>query len=241
MTPPPELLALRLENPVALPDAVLDAARRARLDFADVSGFGALDWVELERDGAAARFEGPFDLLDLKGRIRRVGDADVAEFVVTASRLTDVGPQMIGGRLRRAAGAFLELRLAPLAAIPAAAEPPAPRAAPPAAPAARPAPLPKPPDDRWAEALAESKRLERSAAAARLWEGDGAAAEAPERGDFVDHRQFGRCLVVRIDDEHVSLRKPDGRIVQLGLPVLEFTRKGEEGGVAVYDVQVRRG
>jgi predicted DNA-binding protein with PD1-like motif len=246
MTPPGEPLAVRLEAPVALPEAILEAARRARLDFADAAAFGALDWMELDRDGAGVRLDGPFELLDLKGRIRRVGDEVFAEFVVIASRFTDTGLQLLGGRLRRASGAFLELRLTPLSLQGASVGPPAQRVAAPAppaapAPAAKPVALPKPPGDRWAEALAESKKLEKSPAAAKLWLDDGATAVVPQRGDFVDHRQFGRCLVVRVDDEHISLRKPDGRIVQLGLPILEFSQKGAEGEAAVYDVQVRRG
>jgi hypothetical protein len=261
MTRPAFALAFRLENPVMLPDAVLDAARRADLEFTDVSGFGALDWMELDRDGAVVRLEGPFDLLDLKGRIRRVGGNDLAEFVVTVSRHTDAGLQVLGGRLFRASGRYLELRLSPLAALAATTaalvpEPTPPRPAP-AAPAPPPiAVLPSPPpiveikpntaskalSEKWAEALAESKRFEKNGASAKVWDGEKEAAPVvPQRGDVVNHRQFGRCLVVKVDDDHISLKKPDGRIVQLGLPILEFSVHGAEGDLAVFDVQIRRG
>ena len=94
----------------------------------------------------------------------------------------------------------------------------------------------------WAEALAESKRLEKSgAAAARAWEDDASSAVVPLRGDVVNHRQFGRCVVAKIDDDHIFLKKPDGRIVQLGLPILAFAIQGAEGEATVFDVQVRRG
>jgi predicted DNA-binding protein with PD1-like motif len=243
MTRSVELLAFRLENDVALPDAILDAAHRAELAFADVSGFGALDWVELVKGEGVVRLAGPFDLLDLKGRIRRVGELDLAEFVVTLSRHTDAGLEVLGGRLARASARFVELRLQPLAALPAAAQPLAPQpTAPPVAAAATPR-VEKPAlGEKWAEALAESRRLERAGtAAARLWEDDDAAAVVPGRGDVVNHRQFGRCVVAKIDDDYVFLKKPDGRIVQLGLPILSFAIQGAEGDTTVYDVQVRRG
>jgi predicted DNA-binding protein with PD1-like motif len=239
-------LAVRLENGVALPDAILDAARRAELAFADVSGFGMLEWVEIARGDGAVRLAGPFDLLDLKGRIRRAGGIDLADFVVTVSRHTDAGLEVLGGRLVRAAARFVELRVEPLAAAPAmeqsvAAQPAAiPAAAPPAP--VPPAPRVEKPalGEKWAEALAESKRLERAGAAgARLWE-DETAAVVPKRGDVVNHRQFGRCQVAKIDDDHIFLKKPDGRVVQLGLPILSFAVQGAEGEAIVFDVQVRR-
>jgi predicted DNA-binding protein with PD1-like motif len=250
-----ELLAFRLENDVALPDAILDAARRADLAFADVCGFGALEWVEIVKGEGVTRLVGPFDLLDLKGRIRRVGELDLAEFVVTLSRHTDAGLEVLGGRLARASARFVEVRFEPLSAFGAAvsvqtgAAQASPVATPPVAVAQEASPPPPPPrverialGEKWAEALAESKRLEKSGtAAARLWEDDEAAAVVPSRGDVVNHRQFGRCVVAKIDDDHVFLKKPDGRIVQLGLPILSFSIHGAEGDATVFDVQVRRG
>jgi predicted DNA-binding protein with PD1-like motif len=253
MTRSPELLAFRLENDVALPEAILDAARRAGLEFADVSGFGALDWAELAKGEGVARLVGPFDLLDLKGRIRRVGELDLAEFVATLSRHTDAGLEVLGGRLVRASARFVELRLHPLSAFGGAVgvQTPAAHAAQGAAPpiAVAHEAAPQPPrvekiafGEKWAEALAESKRLERNGgSAAKLWEDDEAAAVVPGRGDVVNHRQFGRCVVAKVDDDYIFLKKPDGRIVQLGLPILSFAIQGAEGEATVFDVQVRRG
>jgi hypothetical protein len=92
----------------------------------------------------------------------------------------------------------------------------------------------------WAEVFAESQRLRRAAAA------DGVDDELeededhrPERGDYVEHRQFGRCRVIRIDDDHMALKKPDGRIVQLGLQILQFRLKGEAEGKPVYEAVVK--
>ena len=247
MTRTGEPLALRLEGDFALPDAVLDAARRAGLVFADVSGFGALHWVELAKGDSVARLAGPFDLLDLKGRIRRVGELDLAEFVVTLSRHTDAGIEVLGGRLARASGSFVELRFEPLLALAASAgaQPAARPQEAAAVPTPQPVREPAPPraernalGEKWAEALAESKRLEKGAAAG-VWD-DGPPAVVPTRGDVVVHRQFGRCVVAKIDDDHIFLKKPDGRIVQLGLPILEFAIQGAEGEATVFGVQVRR-
>jgi predicted DNA-binding protein with PD1-like motif len=251
MTRTEEPLALRLEGDVALPEAILEAARRAGLAFADVSGFGELEWVELAKGDGVARLVGPFELLDLKGRIRRVGELDLAQFVVTLSRHTDTGLEVLGGRLARAAGSFVELRVEPLSALPSTgAQPIAPHPAPLAATVASPVREPAAPraekialGEKWAEALAESKRLEKNGAnATKIWDGAGEpAVVVPRRGDLVNHRQFGRCIVVKVDDDHIALRKPDGRVVQLGLPILEFAVQGAEGEATVFDVQVRRG
>jgi predicted DNA-binding protein with PD1-like motif len=256
MTRPADPLAVRLEDDVVLPDALLAAARRAQLEFADVCGFGLLDWMEVDRGGTAVRIDGPLELLDLKGRIRRVGDQDLAQFVVTASRFSDAGLQVLGGALVRASCRYLELRLTPLAALVATASVATASVATPSVATphvyAPPAPAPvvelkpnagsKALSEKWAEALAESKRFEKSGAAAKAWADDeGPAQVVPQRGDVVNHRQFGRCLVAKIDDDHISLKKPDGRIVQLGLPILDFSVQGAEGAVTVFEVQVRRG
>jgi hypothetical protein len=92
----------------------------------------------------------------------------------------------------------------------------------------------------WAEVFAESQRLRRAAAAEGIDdELDDGEDHHPERGDFVEHRQFGRCRVVRIDDDHMALKKPDGRIVQLGLQVLQFRPKGEAEGKKIYEAFVK--
>jgi hypothetical protein len=90
---------------------------------------------------------------------------------------------------------------------------------------------------KWSLALAESRRLERDGAAAN-W--DDVEPVMPARGDIVNHRQFGRCDVVRVDSEHISLRKPDRRVVQLGLAILVFEPAGEQDGKTAYNVAVTR-
>ncbi len=61
----------------------------------------------------------------------------------------------------------------------------------------------------------------------------------PKTGDIVNHRQFGECTVVRLGDDHITLRKPDRRNVQLGLPILRFFREGEEDGHTVFRVEIK--
>jgi predicted DNA-binding protein with PD1-like motif len=230
-------LALRLEKQEELPAAIESAAERLDLEFCDVSGFGVLEWIEIQTAGAEVprRLEGPLDLLDLKGRLRRAGGVKLADFVCTLSRATDSGVELLGGKLIAARAEFVEVALLGLEAVDIGALPDAAPAAEPAAETG--APLP----GRWAEALAESRRQERRARE-RGWDWDSDEEELrPDRGDVVVHRQFGRCQVVRIDDEHISLRKPDGRVVQLGLAILEFSSSGTADGKAVYDVAVKKG
>jgi len=241
MAPPNKPLAFRLEQGVDLPGAIESAVEQLDVEFCDVSGFGAVEWIEILAAGAegARRLVGPLDLIELRGRLRRVAGVKLADYVCTVSRATDSGVELLGGRLVAARAAFVELTVVELeaAAIRSRAE----TAAEPSA-TATPVAEQKPPiSGRWAEALAESKRQERHAQE-RGWDWDSDEEDLrPTRGDIVIHRQFGRCQVVRMDDEHISLRKPDGRVVQLGLSILEFSAAGTEQGRPIYDVAVKRG
>jgi hypothetical protein len=63
----------------------------------------------------------------------------------------------------------------------------------------------------------------------------------PELGDIVNHKQFGKCTVSRIDDDHITLKKPNGRHVPLGLQILVFKKVGDAEGKRVFDVDVQVG
>ncbi|MBW2276677.1 MAG: hypothetical protein JRF63_04240 [Deltaproteobacteria bacterium] len=254
-------VALRLEQGVDLPAAFESAAVQLEIEFCDVSAFGELEWVELHAAGSedAQRLRGPLDLLDLKGRLRRAGEVVLADYVCTVSRATDSGVELLGGKLIAVQAVFVEVALIDLEppevespeVEPPEVEPPEvdpPEVEPPEAePRAEAAPEPAPAAEskpsisgRWAEALAESKRQERRAKE-RGWDWDSDEEELyPCRGDIVVHRQFGRCSVVRMGDEHISLRKPDGRVVQLGLSILDFSAIGAEDSKVVYDVKIRK-
>jgi hypothetical protein len=238
-----------LESEAVLPAAIEAAAAELGLEFCDISGFGELQWVELKTAGVERpiRFEGPLDLLQLKGRLRRAGDVTLSDYTCTVARATDNGIELLGGQLVAAGSAFVELGFAQLVAVESAGRSPALSAADEPSPAGEPASRvgdktagAETLADKWADALAESKRQERLAREQGLsWDSD-AEEVRPSLGDIVNHRQFGQCKVVRLDDEHISLRKPDGRVVQLGLAILKFDPRGELEGKPVFDVVVSR-
>jgi predicted DNA-binding protein with PD1-like motif len=220
------------------------------ISFCDICGFGEVDWIELKGAGeeASLSLNGPFWLLDLKGRIRKAGDICLDDFFCTVSRHTDNGIQVLGGKLIRAGVKSVELSFSELSLpeeIASELSPgpvdsqrvkeDLPKAAPAVNPIAPAAATAVSMDDRWAHAIAESKRME-----SRGLESDDEVEERPKRGDIVIHRQFGRCTVLRIEDEHITLTKPDGRQVQLGLPILKFTRKDAAGRHTIFEVEVHR-
>ncbi len=261
-----------------LPGAVEQAAERLSLSFCDVSGFGELEWVELSLDEhgtAVQRFEGPLQLIYLRGRLRSAGTMVLSDFYCAFSRLTDNGIQLLGGKVHRAFAAFVELTISPLAPFDAALEnkdesaplvplvrevptrelrpsalPPPPPPEPPTVreisrvvdkpppspispPLKEPIRAPSALDDRWAKAVSESKRIEEESS---LLDEDGDGR--PHRGDIVMHAQFGECQVSRIDDDHITLRKPDGRNVQLGLAILRFVSLGKVKGKDAFRVEI---
>jgi predicted DNA-binding protein with PD1-like motif len=244
MTEELRVRALRFESGAMLPSAAEAAAADAELGFCDVRGFGELHWVELQPTGGETRrLRGPLDLLGLQGRLRRAGEVVLADWICTVSRETENGIEVVGGRLVAAECSFAEVSLTPLSA---AAQRPQEKPAAPASPvearpparsavAERPPAAPVPPVAAFAEALAESRRQEALAP-----DRDRDDDVRPARGDLINHLQFGKCEVLRVDDDHVTLRKPDGRTVQLGLPILAFTEVGTEGRARVFDVRVRR-
>jgi len=242
-------IGVRLDAGAELPEAAVQAARRAGISFCDVSGFGEIEWIEIggPAQGETARLEGPFSLVDLKGRIRLAGGTALSDFVCTVSSFAGSGSRIWSGRLLRAEVRFAEIALSPLA-VPrdlSAEMPASPVAKPakepaeghpvldgPAQPAGR---LQQAADTRWARAIQESKQAESLDDAEDEKEG----GSRPTRGDIVRHQQFGACQVTRVSDDHITLRKPDGRQIELGMTVLRFTREGEEGKRAVFGVEVR--
>jgi predicted DNA-binding protein with PD1-like motif len=55
-------------------------------------------------------------------------------------------------------------------------------------------------------------------------------------GDILDHQKFGRCLVQRVDadQEYVTVRLRNSRLVRLNLEVLNLRYTGEEDGHQVF-------
>lgn len=93
-------------------------------------------------------------------------------------------------------------------------------------------------DNAWANAMDLSAALEKKGKSAHLWEGE--SSNSPEVGDIVKHQQFGDCTVVKLNDEHIAMQKPDGRIVQLGLRILKFSPIDKDGARTLWDVSVKR-
>jgi predicted DNA-binding protein with PD1-like motif len=244
---------IRLEEGLELRSAVLEYAVKLELSFCDIAGFGELEWVELAGDaeGETTFLEGPFQLIDLNGRVRLAGDTSLLDLFCTLSRHTDNGIQLLGGKLQRAKTVFTELRLVPLtlglgvsADISKPARPNPPKLVPDSSRPDHPIEslTPPPPtaastpgaDNRWAKAIAESDRVQKQA------HKDTRSDLIPSRGDIVKHLQFGRCTVVRVGDDHITLRKPDNRNVQLGIAILDFTFVDKEDKKSVFNVKVVR-
>ena len=82
---------------------------------------------------------------------------------------------------------------------------------------------------KWADAVMESVR-----AHAERGEQEEQEEEEPYRavheGDVIEHKQFGRCEVQRVDanEEFVSVRLRNGRLVRLNLDVLNLRYKEDE-------------
>ena len=77
-----------VEQGEVLPKSLEIKVRPLYSDFVDVSGFGALDWVELTHhsdDAKSTRFSGPLQLLSLRGRIRRAGNLIISDFYQSGS------------------------------------------------------------------------------------------------------------------------------------------------------------
>jgi predicted DNA-binding protein with PD1-like motif len=244
---------IRLEEGLELRSAVLEYAVKLELSFCDVAGFGELEWVELAgaAEGETTFLEGPIQLIDLNGRVRLAGDTSLLDLFCTLSRHTDNGIQLLGGKLQRAKTVFTELRFVPLTlALEVSADKSKPAEPIPSklvSDSSRPdhpieSLTPPPPtaasspgtDNRWTNAIAESDRVQKQA------QKDTRSDLLPSRGDIVNHLQFGRCTVVRVGDDHITLRKPNDRNVQLGIAILDFALAGKEDKKSVFNVKVVR-
>ncbi len=216
-------IAKTLETPSNLPAAIDDIAIPAG-EFCDVCGFGNLRSAQLtDAAGNTLHIEGPLDLLNLQGRIRRAAGMVISDYRCLIAKHTDNGIMVVGGRLTGGESSLLELTFTPLRADDAASVP-------------KETNEKKAADAHWHRAIEVSATLEKQGSRSHLWNEEEPPLPAP--GDTVCHRQFGDCRVVKLDDEHITLQKPDSRIVQLGLAVLQFRQR--PGNSTVFDVSVRR-
>lgn len=63
----------------------------------------------------------------------------------------------------------------------------------------------------------------------------------PQKGDWIEHRQFGLCKIEREDDEGgLVIRLPSGVRKTIKLDFMEVGQPREEGGRTIYPVRPRR-
>jgi predicted DNA-binding protein with PD1-like motif len=247
----------------------------------EVRGVGSFDAIELvafdERTGTYRTIvddDGSFELVNLNGNVSRLGEETVLRLEALFNVLGPLGPQLVGGQLRRARAIqaefvidsftdlTLERRLDPstkrlvldrIERIPSAvAEKTAekPREAPSEE-------APAEPSMSWAEAIAETERVDNARSARRdgalkkdktvkktsksLYEDLDFDEPLMTPGDLLDHPKLGRCRVMRVeDDTYAHIRLPRGRIRKLALEILEISFKGEEAGSRIFEARVRR-
>ncbi|MBN2714851.1 MAG: hypothetical protein JXX14_03285 [Deltaproteobacteria bacterium] len=227
------VLAKTIETQVSIPASLDDAATSLNLDFCDVNGFGNLKWAEiLDSAGSQVHIEGPIDLLSIRGRVRHAGQVTVSDYRVLLAKHTDNGIQVVGGKLTGGVATLLELAFTPLMSAETVRNVAANTYL------GKKAAEKNVKEQSWASAMNLSAALEKKGRNAQLW--DNEPVKIPSVGDIVKHRQFGDCTVVKIDDEHVTIQKPDGRVVQLGLRILTFTPIDEDGGRTLWDASVKR-
>jgi predicted DNA-binding protein with PD1-like motif len=147
-----------------------------------------------------------------------------------------------GTGLRPLSAAFSASAAAPGAAAPSGGNGVAPEAGVPIAP---PPAVPftaavTPPADTkvsWADAVMASVRAESERETSKPEEEEPEEDYRPVRaGDILDHQQFGRCVVQRVDTEgeFVTVRLRNNRLVRLSLEVLKLRYQGDEEGHQVF-------
>jgi uncharacterized protein len=248
----------RLDRGADILAQLADVCRTHGVRAGEVRAVGALEeavvgeWDQRTRVlKPPRRFDAAFEILTLAGTVgERDGHPSVHAWV-SLSRERDNGIELIGGRL--VAGrvfacefvidAFDDLALAravePATGLPlwdthaAAALVPAPEAV------ATPTPTPTfdlPARTSWSDVMAASER--RAEAPREVPEPDEPlppvmSEQVPVRpGDFIDHPKFGRVQVERVDNdqEFVSARLRNQRLIRLSLEVLTLIPTGQENG-----------
>lgn len=222
--------AATIQKSGVLPKTIDDVVSGLDVAFCDVTGFGDLEWVEVEDAiGQTVHFDGPVDLLSIQGRVRSTGNVILSDYRVVISKHTDNGVAVVGGRLKNGVSSLLELAITPLESVETKTQIPKTYAS-------KKASQKQSTKQVWANAMDLSATLEKKGKKASVWsEG---AKQTPKVGDVVAHKHFGDCQVVKMTDEHVSLQKPDGRVVQLGLRILDFSLIESEDGKGYWSVNV---
>jgi predicted DNA-binding protein with PD1-like motif len=206
-------LLLLIERGEEIPRVLIDTCLDHDLINALVQGSGRATSIILEGGPAGRRsIAGPLELLQITGRVEQKGGRLEPELRVVASRDMDTGLEVVGGVVISAKMESGLLRLTRhVAAV---------RGKAIASPAMA-----------WSAVAAASAELGEPTFAE--------SEEPPQVGDIVDHPRFGACTVVKIDDQHLRIRRQEGRVISLGLALLTFSSKGERSdGKRVFAVKV---
>jgi predicted DNA-binding protein with PD1-like motif len=179
-----------------------------------ISGVGHVEDVELrvaaEGADSAITMRGRFNLLSLAGP--RGGP-----FTVTLARLSDSGPQVLGGELVRARSAGVNVLMQPAS-----------RASGVSAGKVAAGPA------TWAATAAAS--------AARKRDEDHAIDDpTPEVGDWVNHFAFGLGEVLTSEGDRLRIREPEGarRVREVSLTMLRVSGPEESDGKRVFKLTRR--
>jgi predicted DNA-binding protein with PD1-like motif len=214
--------------------------------------------------GPARQFRSPMQILSATGTISEEGGKVHLNVNLVASRQRDNGIELLGGLcmaakvltceviidtmddllLRRAVDKGTNLRpwtewfvarpeVKPTEGKPAAPEEKMPP--PPVLEPSSPAVVEEKPS--WADAVMASVRAEAEPATEEAEEHATEENYRPVRqGDILEHQQFGRCVVQRVDSdqETVTVRLRNNRLVRLNLEVLHLRYQGDEEGHQVF-------
>jgi predicted DNA-binding protein with PD1-like motif len=230
-----------LDRGVDILEGILESCRKSNVRAAEVRAFGALEEALLgEHDQVGKvlrtprRFVAALEILQLSGSVCELDGRLHLQAHATLSRERDNGIEVLGGRLLGGRVFGVEFVVESFDDVSLVRERDARTglvrwSAGGAVSSAAPA------SSAWQEvAAASTDRLERDATQK--------AAIAQEivvrAGDFVEHPKFGRCRVERVEGEQefISARMANQRLVRLSLEVLELVPAGSEGDGQVFRV-----
>jgi predicted DNA-binding protein with PD1-like motif len=203
---------------LALKDLCLDHGVAAVL----LGGTGVAREATLRRGGASSeRVPGPLELLQLVGSAELLGRRLAIDVRAVACRPGQSPAEVFGGVVDDVVFERAVLRITTLtgAIEPVTVQPEA---------------ASQGGASSWASVAAASAEMR----ASQLTADD----RPPRAGDLVDHPTFGRVKVVKMDDEHLRVRREGGRTISLGLSRIQLTLTGEKSdGKHVYKLEVVKG
>ncbi|MDB4968572.1 MAG: hypothetical protein JWN44_4261 [Myxococcales bacterium] len=233
----------RLDRGADLLQQLREICRTYRVHAGEVRAAGALEDIVL----GGRRLEGPYDVVSFHATVGDQADAPALQLSVTLGRARDESRELVGGHLTAARVVSLEFVIEAFDDVTLV------RTADAASgqlgwvevdkPKEKPAPtFDAPARTSWSDVMAAS---ERRGDVGRV-EGNRVVPPAPEpadegpshpevhvqAGDYIDHPKFGRCQVERVDSdqEFVSARLRNQRLIRLSLDVLTLIPAGQEDG-----------